>query len=67
MSKWQLNEDSTGTLTFEFSGNVWKDALDKSFEKNKEGVKVDGFREGHVPRSVFEKKYGVIKEFEFGL
>jgi len=38
---------------------VWKDALDKSFEKNVKKVKVDGFREGKCPRNVFEKKYGI--------
>ena len=39
--------------------NVWKEALDKSFEKNVKKVKVDGFREGKCPRNIFEKKYGV--------
>lgn len=58
MSTWKLNEDSTGVLTLEFDGKVWNEALDKAFEKNKDKVKVDGFREGQVPRSVFEKKVG---------
>ncbi len=58
MSKWNLNEDSTGTLTLEFSGDVWAEALDKAYEKNKDSVKVDGFREGNVPKNVFIKKFG---------
>ncbi len=58
MSTWKLNEDSTGVLTLEFDGKVWNEALDKAFEKNKDKIKVDGFREGQVPRSVFEKKVG---------
>ncbi len=63
MSNWKLNEDSTGVLTLEFKGDVWTEALDKAFEKNKANIKVDGFREGNVPRSVFEKKYGVESLF----
>ena len=39
--------------------DVWKEALDKSFEKNVKKVKVDGFREGKCPRNIFEKKFGV--------
>ncbi|MFV0424810.1 MAG: trigger factor [Bacilli bacterium] len=58
MSTWKLNEDSTGVLTIEFDGKVWNEALDKAFDKNKDKIKVDGFREGQVPRSVFEKKVG---------
>lgn len=38
--------------------DTWKNALDKSFEKNVKKVKVDGFREGKCPRNIFEKKYG---------
>lgn len=58
MSTWKLNEDNTGVLTLEFDGKVWNEALDKAFDKNKDKVKIDGFREGQVPRSVFEKKVG---------
>ncbi len=42
---------------------LWKEALDKSFEKNVKKVKVDGFRQGKCPRNVFEKKYGVESLF----
>ena len=42
----------------------WKKAIDKSFEKAKENVKVDGFRKGKVPRNIFEKKYGVESLYE---
>lgn len=38
--------------------DTWKNALDKSFEKNVKKVKVDGFREGKCPRNIFEKKFG---------
>ncbi|MBR3211118.1 MAG: trigger factor [Bacilli bacterium] len=39
-------------------GKEWQDALDEAFQKRQKTVKVDGFRQGKVPRSVFEKKFG---------
>ena len=42
----------------------WKDAIDKSFEKVSKKVKVDGFRQGKVPRNIFEKKFGVESLYE---
>jgi trigger factor len=39
-------------------GKEWEAALDKAFAKKQKTVKVDGFRPGKVPRSVFEKKFG---------
>ena len=42
----------------------WKNAIDKSFEKNVKNAKVDGFRKGKVPRNIFEKKYGKESLFE---
>lgn len=58
MSKLVINNDSTVTLTMEFGKEVWNLAIDKAFDKNKETVKVDGFRQGHVPRDIFNKKFG---------
>ena len=42
----------------------WKSAIDKSFEKAKEKVKVDGFRKGKIPRDIYEKKYGIESLYE---
>lgn len=39
-------------------GKEWTDALDKAFTKKQKDVVVDGFRKGHVPRNIYEKKYG---------
>ena len=38
-------------------GDEWKSFLDKAFNKAVKEVKIDGFRKGKVPKSVFEKKY----------
>ena len=42
----------------------WLKALDKSFDKAKEKVKVDGFRKGKVPRDIYEKKFGKESLYE---
>ena len=45
-------------LTVKVEGKEWTDALDKTFLEKQKTVKVDGFRKGKVPRSVYEKKFG---------
>lgn len=39
-------------------GEEWNKIQDNAFEKAVKNVKVDGFRQGKVPKDVFEKKYG---------
>ncbi len=39
-------------------GDDWKGFLDKAFNKAVKNVKIDGFRQGKVPREIFERKYG---------
>ena len=45
-------------LEIKIEGKKWTDAVDKAFDEKQKTVKVDGFRAGKVPRSVFEKKFG---------
>ena len=45
-------------LEIKIEGKKWTDAIDKAFAEKQKTVKVDGFRTGKVPRSVFEKKFG---------
>ena len=45
-------------IEIKVEGKEWEDAITKSFNKNVQNVKVDGFRKGKVPRNIFEKKYG---------
>lgn len=45
-------------VTIKIEGTEWETALDKSFQKKAKEVKVDGFRKGHVPRNIYEKKFG---------
>lgn len=46
-------------FTVKINKEDWKKALDKSFQKNAKKTKIAGFREGKVPREVYEKKMGV--------
>lgn len=43
---------------YKVEGVEWTNAVDKAFNKIIKKVKIDGFREGKVPRNVYEKKYG---------
>ena len=39
-------------------GEEWTKACDEVFKEKQKEIKVDGFRKGKVPRSVYEKKFG---------
>ncbi len=39
-------------------GNEWEELQDLAFEKVNKEAKIDGFRPGKAPRSMYEKKYG---------
>ena len=45
-------------INYKVSGEEWSKAKDKAFAKVSKNAKADGFRQGKVPRNVFEKKYG---------
>ena len=41
-------------------GEIWGKLQDEAFQKVNKKAKIDGFREGHAPRAVYEKKYGIM-------
>lgn len=45
-------------IKIEIKEEEWKKVLDDTFKKLVKTAKIDGFRPGKAPRSVFEKKYG---------
>ena len=45
-------------ITKKIEGESWTKAIDEAFKEKQKTVKVDGFRKGKVPRSVYEKKFG---------
>lgn len=46
-------------ITVKVDGKDWKECLDKTFDEAIKKVKIDGFRPGKAPKSVFLKKYGI--------
>lgn len=45
-------------FNFKIEGNEWGSLQDKAFEKLNKKAKIDGFRPGKAPRSMYEKQYG---------
>ena len=50
-------------IEVELKNKEWKEAVDEAFNKAIKTAKIDGFRQGKAPRSVFEKKYGKVSLF----
>ena len=46
-------------IEIKVEGKEWEDAITKSFNKNVQNVKVDGFRKGKVPMNVVKQYYGL--------
>lgn len=58
-ASWEKTEKNRGILTVETDEQSVQDALDQAFKKVVKQVNVPGFRKGKVPRSIFEKRFGV--------
>ncbi|MCC2683496.1 MAG: trigger factor [Paenibacillaceae bacterium] len=58
-ASWEKIEKNLGVLTVEVESEKVNQAIDKAFKKVVAKVAVPGFRKGKVPRSIFEKRYGV--------
>ncbi|WP_349408059.1 trigger factor [Pseudalkalibacillus sp. SCS-8] len=58
-AKWEKQEGNQGVLTIDVDAERVDEALDQAFKKVVKKVNVPGFRKGKVPRSMFEKRFGV--------
>ena len=47
-----------GVVTFTIGQDKIQPALDQAFNKEKKNLNVPGFRKGHMPRAVFNQKFG---------
>ena len=45
-------------VTVKFTKEEFDNAIDKAFDKKKKDIKMDGFRQGKVPKDVYLKKAG---------
>ena len=59
--------DNLAKLTIEVSPEEFEAALDKAFEKVVKEVKIDGFRPGKCPKSMFIKRFGYEALYEEGV
>lgn len=66
-ASWEKIEKNTVLLTVEVNAEQVADALDKAFKKVSAKVNVPGFRQGKVPRALFEKKFGVESLYQDAL
>ncbi|MBS4176165.1 trigger factor [Lederbergia citrea] len=66
-AKWEKLEGNKGTLTVEVDVETVKNGLDAAFNKVSKQVSVPGFRKGKIPRSMFEKRFGVESLYQDAL
>ena len=59
----EKNKKNELELTKKVSGDTWKNALKKVYEKNNKKAKIDGFRPGKAPYDVYIKHYGIESLF----
>ncbi|WP_027409498.1 trigger factor [Anoxybacteroides tepidamans] len=59
VAKWEKLEGNEGVLTVEVDAEKVNEGLDAAFKKVVKQVSIPGFRKGKVPRSLFEKRFGV--------
>lgn len=66
---YKIGEKKDGKLTVEFKLNAeeWEAEVEKAYQKNKGKYKIDGFRQGKIPRKVLEKTYGEYLFYEDAL
>ena len=56
-----------GVITFTIGQDKIKPALDQAFNKVKKNLNAPGFRKGHLPRAVFNQKFGEEALYEDAL
>ena len=66
-AKWEKLEGNRGVLTVEVPVEKVNEGLDSAFKKVVKQVQVPGFRKGKMPRSMFEKRFGVESLYQDAL
>lgn len=63
-ANWEKKEGYEGTLTITVSAERFGDALDQAFKTVVKTVSLPGFRQGRIPRGIFEQRFGVESLFQ---
>lgn len=58
-ANWEKQEGNEGKLTIKVSADQFDLALDEAFKKVVKDISLPGFRQGKIPRQIFEKRFGV--------
>lgn len=58
-ANWEKQEGNEGKLTITVSPDRLDGALDEAFKKVVKDISLPGFRQGKIPRPIFEKRFGV--------
>lgn len=66
-AKWEKLEGNKGVLTVEVDQETVNKGLDEAFKKVVKQVHIPGFRKGRIPRSLFEKRFGVESLYQDAL
>lgn len=66
-AKWEKLEGNKGVLTVEVDQETVDKGLDSAFKKVVKQVHIPGFRKGRIPRSLFEKRFGVESLYQDAL
>ncbi len=53
--------------TFDVTSHEFEHGLDHAFEHIQKDIEIKGFRKGHVPRNIYENKFGVESLYEDAL
>ena len=66
---YKLGEKKDGKIVVDFKldSKEWEAEVEKAYQKNKGKYKLDGFRQGKIPRRVLEKTYGEFLFYEDAL
>lgn len=64
--KYTVGEKKQGKVTVKFTmtADEWEQQVEKAYQKNKGKYKVEGFRQGKVPRKMLEQMYGEYMFYE---
>ncbi len=60
-------ENGRVKFTFDVTPHEFDHGLDHAYDHIKQDIEIKGFRKGHAPRSMYEKKYGVESLYEDAL
>ena len=66
-TSFETKSTNRGVISFTIGQDKIKPALDKAFKKVKKNLNAPGFRKGHMPRAIFNQRFGEEALYEDAL